>query len=368
MLGNLMKATQIVPWLAGVVVFVTGVGAAQAQTAAPGYSISVFAAGLAGTSGADSVEVIGNNVYVGYSNGTPKDGSAGTSTIAEYSQNGTLLASTQVAGHTDGLRYNAATNQIWSIQNEDANTNLVLITPGTLAKGPAMNLNSVNGGGGFDDILFTGGNTYLSASNPALSPNTSPAIVSATINGGSVLTTPVVLGNASATPLNGNSPSTLNLQDPDSLSMTPNGTVVLTSQADGQLVFVKGIGTAGQTVSVLQLTNALADDTVFGGTPSQTLLVADKNTNNIYAITGQFNPNDGYSAAQDASGQNGFVGLLGDNSGNLLPIVTGLGNPGGEAFLAAVPEPSTWAMMILGFAGIALMAYRRKSKTALMAA
>jgi hypothetical protein len=34
----------------------------------------------------------------------------------------------------------------------------------------------------------------------------------------------------------------------------------------------------------------------------------------------------------------------------------------------AVPEPSTWAMMLLGFAGIGFMAYRRKFKPALMAA
>jgi hypothetical protein len=34
--------------------------------------------------------------------------------------------------------------------------------------------------------------------------------------------------------------------------------------------------------------------------------------------------------------------------------------------IAAVPEPSTWAMMILGFAGIGFAAYRRKSKLALM--
>jgi hypothetical protein len=48
----------------------------------------------------------------------------------------------------------------------------------------------------------------------------------------------------------------------------------------------------------------------------------------------------------------------------------------GEPFLAAlttdtvaaVPEPSTWAMMVLGFAGIGFMTYRRKSKPALMAA
>jgi hypothetical protein len=35
---------------------------------------------------------------------------------------------------------------------------------------------------------------------------------------------------------------------------------------------------------------------------------------------------------------------------------------------SAVPEPSTWAMMILGFGGIGFMAYRRKSKPALMPA
>jgi hypothetical protein len=34
----------------------------------------------------------------------------------------------------------------------------------------------------------------------------------------------------------------------------------------------------------------------------------------------------------------------------------------------AVPEPSTWAMLLLGFAGLGFMAYRRKSKLALLAA
>jgi hypothetical protein len=32
------------------------------------------------------------------------------------------------------------------------------------------------------------------------------------------------------------------------------------------------------------------------------------------------------------------------------------------AVTSAVPEPSTWAMMILGFCGVGFMAYRRKSK------
>jgi hypothetical protein len=30
--------------------------------------------------------------------------------------------------------------------------------------------------------------------------------------------------------------------------------------------------------------------------------------------------------------------------------------------VAAVPEPSTWAMMILGFAGIGYIAYRRRNR------
>lgn len=42
----------------------------------------------------------------------------------------------------------------------------------------------------------------------------------------------------------------------------------------------------------------------------------------------------------------------------------GGGNPAGinvQFLTAAVPEPSTWAMMILGFLGVGFVAYRRKS-------
>jgi hypothetical protein len=36
--------------------------------------------------------------------------------------------------------------------------------------------------------------------------------------------------------------------------------------------------------------------------------------------------------------------------------------------ISAVPEPSTWAMLLIGFAGIGFAAYRRKAKPALFAA
>ncbi len=49
----------------------------------------------------------------------------------------------------------------------------------------------------------------------------------------------------------------------------------------------------------------------------------------------------------------------------ILPLLTV--NLGGDLQIAAVPEMSTWAMMILGFAGVGFMAYRRSTKPALMA-
>jgi hypothetical protein len=55
--------------------------------------------------------------------------------------------------------------------------------------------------------------------------------------------------------------------------------------------------------------------------------------------------------------------FVGGNQFSLL-ISDGVGN----SPVAAVPEPSTWAMIILGFASVGLMTHRRKSKLALRAA
>jgi PEP-CTERM motif len=35
-----------------------------------------------------------------------------------------------------------------------------------------------------------------------------------------------------------------------------------------------------------------------------------------------------------------------------------------QGSINSVPEPSTWAMMILGFAGVGFMAYRRRNQSA----
>jgi hypothetical protein len=57
----------------------------------------------------------------------------------------------------------------------------------------------------------------------------------------------------------------------------------------------------------------------------------------------------------NASGQVAFTDLGPSNQqGDLLDSVT----------VSAVPEPSTWAMMILGFLGVGFLAYRRKDEAA----
>lgn len=60
-----------------------------------------------------------------------------------------------------------------------------------------------------------------------------------------------------------------------------------------------------------------------------------------------------YLGFADAAGFNGPSGYYQDNSGSL------------QVSISAVPEPSTWAMLVLGFCGLGWIAYRRRNQTAL---
>jgi hypothetical protein len=81
-----------------------------------------------------------------------------------------------------------------------------------------------------------------------------------------------------------------------------------------------------------------------------------------YRISFSLSDNGGLTTFSDLS-TNGDTTSTGGNGIDVLTYAqAGLPIAGG------VPEPSTWAMMILGFAGVGFMAYRRKSKPALMAA
>jgi hypothetical protein len=61
---------------------------------------------------------------------------------------------------------------------------------------------------------------------------------------------------------------------------------------------------------------------------------------------------------------NSFFDVFVDITLDLPPPLTSPSTSVGPILLVAVPEPSTWAMMLLGFAGLALVAYRRSALSA----
>ncbi len=75
--------------------------------------------------------------------------------------------------------------------------------------------------------------------------------------------------------------------------------------------------------------------------------------------------NQGFTFTTRTAGNLSFENFGGDNLGLILDNITVDGATPTQT--AAVLEPSTWAMLLLGFAGVGFMAYRRKLKPASLA-
>src|SRR5260370_12709636 len=66
-------------------------------------------------------------MFIAFQNHVAKDGSDGKfSTIIQYSLTGAVKRMFSVQGHNDGLRV-VGEDDLWALQNEDANPNLVII-------------------------------------------------------------------------------------------------------------------------------------------------------------------------------------------------------------------------------------------------
>ena len=316
-------------------------GAAHAQAAGPkaenGYELGVFARGFGDYSAPDSIAVADGHVFIGYGNGNLPDGSDGkSSNIIEYTEDGKVVHVYTVLGHNDGLKAVPNTPYLLALQNEDANPNLVVIDSASRSQTLYNFAAPPAHGGGYDDMVIRKGKLYISASNPAYNPNDKPAIVEGEFQNGLITVSPVLEGNATATDVVTGQTVTLNLQDPDSMTLDPLGDLLMTSQADAELVLVRRPGKADQSVLQIPLTSpygsAQADDTIFTPADDGVILVADTPANIIYAIHKQaFVPNAAYTAA--LAGTEGFVGRLDLGFGLLTPVVTGLQDPHGMAFL-----------------------------------
>ena len=248
-----------------------------------------------------------------------------------------MLNQYPITGRNDGLKFSPYDHLLWALSNEDANPKLTLLDPQTGATRVFTYevLPPVHGGG-YDDVAFLGGKTYISASNPAVtSQNPFPSIVEVNLIGSKIHVTPVLFGNAPLWNIATGKMGMSLQSDPDSLKVAPGGLLFLTSQADGDLIFVSHPGTPDQSGQLLHLTDGSAnqitvDDTIFPTSPSGTILVTDTSANTVYAVTSTVFQVGGAYAASDS---NGAVGKIDLSTGFFTPIVTGMVSPHGELFV-----------------------------------
>jgi hypothetical protein len=328
-----------------------GTGRAQSGTAAvaaPGFKLTTFATAPAGASAPDSIAMVKGNVWIAYGNGGKPDGSdGGKSTIVEYSDQGKVLQSLTVVGHSDGLRLDPRTGKLWALQNEDSHPNLVLIDPatGTMEQysfGPTPH------GGGYDDMAFLGGAIYVSASNPTADAKgnvAGPSIVRVTLGADhKVAVTPVLPGMPKAIDATTGASTVLNLTDPDSMAITPTGDLLLDDQGDAKLVLLRRSAAKEPQVQVVPLLGDVqVDDTVFATARHGYLLVADRDANTVYKIDAEtWAPGTPFSASTGVPASSkppvtpaipAYVGQLDLQSGAVIPVAWNLVSPHGMIFV-----------------------------------
>jgi hypothetical protein len=81
----------------------------------------------------------------------------------------------------------------------------------------------------------------------------------------------------------------------------------------------------------------------------------------LFTFSGFNLPNGTYTPSYSFNFTDSHLNALGSELGSQIFVGAGDG-----PLIQAVPEPSTWVMLVLGFAGAGFMAYRRKSKAALI--
>jgi len=369
----------IVPSVAGLVI-ATGASALADPSIT---SVSVFAAGApVGGTGPDSITYGDGSVWVEYANTGVSTG-GGASEIVRYSPGGAVQNKYAISGLVDGLKVNQTTGMVWALQNNDGNATLSFINPTTnLVSGPLVYASppyiyGSTSGRGYDDVAFLNGKVYLSYTNPVNPTDPVLQILNNGIRPSGTLTTTTILTAAQ---------TGIPVPDIDSLKVAPNGGLVLTSEGDGagtgnpvaEFTLISHPGAANQMEKTVPVTNAngidaeAMDDVLFPNATAGTLYISDTGSDTVYALklTG-LDPNTpiiSLGSFGEVATVNPMTGVVED------PLFTGLSSPHGLTFVPAAaadpigaPEPSTWAMMLLGFAGLGFAGYRRAKVKAVAA-
>jgi hypothetical protein len=309
----------------------------------PGFSVCLLIPASSTANHPDSVVYTGGKVWIGWQNITAKDGTDNkSSTVGEYTTSGKLVKSWSLGGpaagtgcHTDGMRMNPATHLMWVMCNEDGSPRLFTIDPASSTPTP-ITLPKTPHGGGFDDIQFLNGLAFIDASNPTLNSagkNVFPALYKVTLSGTKAHLTAVLMGGATGTTLNPPVSSiTMPLTDPDSMMIDPQGDLVLDSQGDMQLLFIHNAGMAEQSVKVLPVGTPV-DDTVWPTSSKGCMIIAD-NASGVFSVCSDlWVTGTPLTSAPNDSTIVSFVGTVSLGSGLIAPIIVGMNNPHGMAFV-----------------------------------
>ena len=296
----------------------------------------------AGDTSPDSITTDGSSTFIEYANNAQSDGSGGSSQIVQYDKPGNVIATYDVAGTVDGLKFNPHNGLLYALQNQDGNSTVTLIDPVSGAQSSPIAYAQTSTTQGYDDIVFDGKQVFESYTNPAAP--TDPVIVQVQ-NGNTpfapLQVTPVLLDGAlgyNQVTQQANQP--LPLTDPDSLKLAPNGDLLLTGGADGAIIDVHNPGKEHQYISFTQITDANGtpasglDDVIRPGTTSGTFTLVDTSGNTIEKFkANHLKPNDYYASVDSLGG----FGQVNPNTGVFTLLVPSSGAHG-ISFQPSTPD------------------------------
>jgi len=303
------------------------------QAAATITKTTTFASGAAVNGTApDSITLSHDSIWVAYTNGADSTGLSGSSVVAQYDYSGNLLNQYTFAGYVDGLRYDAERDLIWVLQNQDGNSVLTLLDRHGF--GTQLSYAVKSSTQGYDDVAFLDGAIFMSYTNPMAS--TDPTIQYMTGVNPVTFETVLTMGATGTNLATGQTGQATTDTDSDSLVVTPFGGLMLTSSADGQLIFVNGLEQQNRSVSFLNILDPASgknvsslDDAVFVLSPSGSFYVADTGNNQILKVdvTG-LTPMSLYASV----GSMNAVASVDLKTGMATPFITNLKSPHGLAF------------------------------------
>jgi hypothetical protein len=293
-------------------------------------------------------------IWTAFQNGINPDGTPGTtggptrSTVAGFDPStAALVVSIPVTGKVDGLTADPERGRLIATVNEDSNSALDLIDPGTatvVTYSYSPDPGGATNAGGTDSIAVRDGRIFIVHSAPSDVTQATEYEVTLVESTHTAMLRSLFFDNSQATKVSGQ-PTTLALGDPDTNVVMPEasprfaGQLATVGQADSQIVF-------GSKVAKLKVLDLMHPPSVNVAPVVDGLAVATSGAGTLYVVDAKA----GDIQAFDTSGWPAGTVFVGEPSDNGHPLVgtldlsTGLITPLTNTFLSPkgllfVPAP-----------------------------